>query len=962
MHVSVDSLDNGVTNGKTWKRYMKQTPQQAHIRKRPSRSLRIDTKQSTDLSETLADTNHIITPQHQDDNSIFDDIFHQARRERSRILRAKNDCNIPSISPVWKPLDAFSYPSAFKRPMRNISYKNKEFIFLKNETKTECDKTNQWTFSTSTNIEPSLGTSATLIQASWRSSRARRIYFGKCLSALRIQACWRGYKVRLRMRNRGYHDTGSISFVPNHEKLVLKLQAFGRAWLSQRRECQKRIADERRCRAANIVQCCFRRYLRRKSAAVVLQSFLRMTRAVIAYSSMRTSTIQLQAHWRRIMFEYKYMRARKAVLTIQCRVRFWQAQSFYRKGCALKKIQTWFRRISVLRNFSLQRICAIKIQSIFRCFTGRNMYLQKRYRIQQAARRRRLFLLSMEKNRAATTIQKHWKSAVVYTKYQHARCSIILLQATMRGFVCRRQYAEAMSASIRIQAWARMIVQTVIYSYQRASVVAIQGMIRRYVVRRTYMSNVRAILLMQKSLRRYRSEQLARAVAAIAIQSFWRMIVSLCRSRDKRASIIFIQAQFRGSIERSKFLNTRAWTITIQSWFRTRRALLRYSDKRGYAILIARQYRASLHQRRYIEKRLAALRIQRILRVWSDRRAHFNNKTAMKLQTFLRMALAFSSYRRAGASAVLIQAIWRAYCCRGRFRRMRSAASVIQSWFQTLNCTSLYKECRVCVILIQSTYRRYRCNGVLLNNGAYAGLSERLPRCQSSIEAIVQIQASWRSRALSVNYARWRVRLVILQNFFRRCFFRSRFLLMKASAIKLQSSFRCMRDRTYFKKIKAAQLLQSFIRFAIDRKRLKSECLSLSTPVKYSRIRLSVENISPISNTSVFVEFSPILSFRQHRAAKLIQGFARKRWARGFPLPHSIPDQCPMTWPSAGQTFFISSLPFTLTEYIEDIVTQDLVRALKNDCLTLEKIYGPCIKSYIERKLVFGSERAYGSC
>ncbi|KAI9357068.1 P-loop containing nucleoside triphosphate hydrolase protein [Zopfochytrium polystomum] len=132
---------------------------------------------------------------------------------------------------------------------------------------------------------------------------------------------------------------------------------------------------------------------------------------------LRDCVVLIQKNIRRLIYQRRYKRMRRAAIVIQTAWRGYRARLLYRaerEKIAATTIQKFVRRWLALRRFKQIRAAVVKIQSTFRMHRS----------MQQ--------LDSLRKNRAALRIQKAYRGYVARKWYKKSRKQIVLLQSCVR--------------------------------------------------------------------------------------------------------------------------------------------------------------------------------------------------------------------------------------------------------------------------------------------------------------------------------------------------------------------------------------------------------------------------------------------------------------------------------------------------------------------------------------------------
>ncbi|XP_014473333.1 PREDICTED: protein abnormal spindle [Dinoponera quadriceps] len=234
--------------------------------------------------------------------------------------------------------------------------------------------------------------SAVVLQTRWRlraeARRDRQRFLEKRAACVVLQSFWRMIQVR-----RCYERLRSCTII---------LQRRRRAML---RACEERRRYQQLRRSAVVLQTRWRlraearrdrqRFLEKKAACVVLQSFCRMVQVRRCYERLRSCTIILQRRWRAVLagrlarrkFEVTWAR----VVVVQTRWRTFVARKrFLRYRRAAIVIQSYYRMRLAVRRFDDVKRAALTIQAYWR------RYRRQRIKAESLAQREDLALLILD--------------------------------------------------------------------------------------------------------------------------------------------------------------------------------------------------------------------------------------------------------------------------------------------------------------------------------------------------------------------------------------------------------------------------------------------------------------------------------------------------------------------------------------------------------------------------------------
>ncbi|NWU02343.1 ASPM protein, partial [Urocynchramus pylzowi] len=481
-----------------------------------------------------------------------------------------------------------------------------------------------------------LHVSAVVIQSSYRMYVQRRCY---------KQLCWAATVTQQKFRAKMAREAAMRNYA-EIRKAVVCLQAAFRA----RKARQLYKANVAARHIQSFLRMCEvrRRFLAQKSAAVTIQSVFRGRRARTHYALLRSSAVAVQRWYRSCLRaraqRAQYLAQRQAIVVIQSAFRATKARKTARQLRAARKIQSFLQMALQRRKYIQLRAAAVTLQSYYLMHKCKSQY--------------------MSYKRAAVVLQRQYRSHLTVKHqrmaYLQTRRNIVLVQATVRGYIQRKRFHKMKESTIKIQAAYRGYKARQWVSKTRAARV-IQAWFRGHKARKEYMSVLRATLVIQRHFRarQLRARFLKMKACALTIQRVWRVTCAARRLRQQ-------------------FLATRSAAVQIQ--------------------LAYRQYRA----RRLLREVSAALIIQKHLRAWQEGRLQFMkyNKTrraVIKLQAFIRgylvrkkiseqkqkkRLLYFTAAAYHHISAIKIQRAYRIHLTLKLAQTQISSVLIIQSWFR----------------------------------------------------------------------------------------------------------------------------------------------------------------------------------------------------------------------------------------------------------------------------------------
>ncbi|NXB74716.1 ASPM protein, partial [Donacobius atricapilla] len=481
-----------------------------------------------------------------------------------------------------------------------------------------------------------LHVSAVVIQSSYRMYVQRRCY---------QQLCWAATVTQRRFRAKMAREAAMRNYA-EIRKAVICLQAAFRA----RKARQLYEANVAARRVQSFLRMCVerRRFLAQKSAAVTIQSMFRCRRARTRYRLIRSSAVAVQRWYRSCLRacsqRAEYLAQRQAIIVIQSAFRAVKARKTARQLRAARQIQSFLQMALQRRKYIQLRAAAVTLQSYCLMHKCKSQF--------------------MSYKRAAVVLQRHYRSHLTVKHqrmtYLQTRRNIILVQATVRGYIERKRFHKMKESTIKIQAAYRGYQARQWVSKMRAAQV-IQAWFRGHKARKEYMSVLRATLVIQSHCRakQLRTRYLKMKSCALTIQRVW---------RATRAARML----------RQQFVASRSAAVKIQ--------------------LAYRQYRA----RRLLREVSAAVIIQKHLRAWQEGRLQFMKynkirRAVIKLQAFIRgylvrkkiseqkqkkKLLYFTAAAYHHISAIKIQRAYRSHLILKLAQTQISSVLIIQRWFR----------------------------------------------------------------------------------------------------------------------------------------------------------------------------------------------------------------------------------------------------------------------------------------
>ncbi|XP_063263770.1 abnormal spindle-like microcephaly-associated protein [Prinia subflava] len=555
-----------------------------------------------------------------------------------------------------------------------------------------------------------LHVSAAVIQSSYRMYVQRRCY---------KQLCWAATVTQHRFRAKVAREAAMRNYA-EIRKAVICLQAAFRG--RKARQLYKAEAAAQRVQA--FLRMCVqrRRFLAQRSAAVTIQSAFRCQRARARYALIRSAALAVQRWYRSCLRarsqRAQYLAQRQAIVVIQSAFRAVKARKTARQLRAARKVQSFLQMALQRRKYLQLRAAAVTLQSYYLMHKCKSQYVSYR--------------------RAAVVLQRHYRSHLTVRRqrmsYLQTRRNVILVQATVRGYIKRKRFHKMKESTIKIQASFRGFIQRQKYLLWKFSAVLIQQHYRAHRMRNIdqhrFHQMKRAAITIQAAYRGYKARQwVSKVRAAQVIQAWFRghkarreyvcvlratlVIQSHCRARQLRARFLkmkscalTIQRAWRATraarMLRQQFLATRSAAVQIQLAYRHYRARRLLREKHQAACLIQNAYRGFKARRKFVQQKAAAVIIQKHLRAWQEGRLQFlkynrTRRAVIKLQAFIRgylvrkkiseqkqkkRLLYFTAAAYHHISAIKIQRAYRNHLTLKLAQTQISSVLTIQRWFR----------------------------------------------------------------------------------------------------------------------------------------------------------------------------------------------------------------------------------------------------------------------------------------
>uniref|UniRef100_A0A8B9NZ92 Abnormal spindle-like microcephaly-associated protein ASH domain-containing protein n=1 Tax=Apteryx owenii TaxID=8824 RepID=A0A8B9NZ92_APTOW len=496
--------------------------------------------------------------------------------------------------------------------------------------------------------------SALVIQASYRGMKERQKLKIMLVSATIIQSSYRMYiqhrcykqlhwAVRV-IQQRFRAKMAKEADVENYAKIkkaILCIQSAFRA--KKARQLRKTTVAARRIQSFLQMSVQRKRFLAKKAAAIIIQSVFRCQRTKTRYKLICSSTVAIQRWYRAChmarLQQAEYSVQRQAIIIIQSACRGMKARKMAKEIRAARKIQSFLQMAVHRRRFIQLKTAAITLQAYYLMRKTKSEYarykkaavvLQRCYRSHLTVKCQRTTYLQARKN--IIIVQARVRGFIEKKRFHKIKESLQaarLIQATYRGFKERRKFIQQKAAAViiqkRLRAWQEGRLQFVKYNKTRRAVIRLQAFIRGYLVRKKISEQKQKKRLLYFTVAAYHH------VSAIKIQRAYRIHLVLKLAQNKISSVLIIQRWFRAKVQQKRFQRDYQRIIQLQRMIRV--WLNRRSDA---ATIIQRYVRRFLVRRRSRKFAVGIIKFQALWRGYSWRKSNDTAKTKALRQSLER--------------------------------------------------------------------------------------------------------------------------------------------------------------------------------------------------------------------------------------------------------------------------------------------------------------------------------------
>ncbi|XP_034979449.1 abnormal spindle-like microcephaly-associated protein [Zootoca vivipara] len=684
--------------------------------------------------------------------------------------------------------------------------------------------------------------SSIVIQTYWRRYNARRKYLQLRQYTIIVQA-----RIRMLLAVAAYKKVCWAALtIQRHFRALLIAEAHRQKYQSMKQ-------------SALVIQSAFRRWkgckmnskveiekllqatelAKKVKAAVVIQSWYRMTRDRNNYLHIRHSVIKIQALFRCLQAKFIYKRKRLCVVAIQKCYRAYRMRKIYRETYLQKRSAAIFLQ-SAYRGMKARLLCrqvraACVIQVHYRAYR-KQIYLRQKF---------------LQLKKAAVCLQAAYRGYKVRKMFKCQKVAAVKIQSALRAYAARRKYQALIQATLVIQRWYRASKIRTRFLKTRTAVISLQAALRSWQVKKCIQNWHAAAIKIQSAFRRYMALKKFRMLrnAAQTLQQHYRAKVLGRKQQQEyvvlRNSVVQLQAAWRGRVVRKAIQRQHHAAVVVQSYFRMHISQTKFKSFRGAAVKVQRWYRAAVlarsERQEYLALKVAVVKVQAIYRsVRARREIQRMHQAAVSIQAMFKMHQNKVRYQAMKQSTIVIQRHYRAHC-RGRMERekylkLRKASLLLQAAYRGMKVRQELKALHQSATSIQSFYRMYKQRKSFLKQTEAAKLIEQWycgSKCRNAQmhkyrqmkTSAIQIQAAFRGMKARLHLQKMHMAATTIQRRFRTFLQRQRFASLKAAAVTIQRKYRAMvlskqQRKEYLHLYKAAIIIQSAYRGLLARKRV----------------------------------------------------------------------------------------------------------------------------------------------
>ncbi|XP_064129527.1 abnormal spindle-like microcephaly-associated protein isoform X2 [Loxodonta africana] len=563
-----------------------------------------------------------------------------------------------------------------------------------------------------------MGTQAvTRIQSSYRGFKVQNNIQRMHLAATRIQSFYRMHRARVVFQAK----KTAVIVIQNYYRSYVRVKVERDRFLVAQKSTPTIQAAVRGIEATQKLK----NMSEKKMASIVIQSAFCSYRAKTQYQAVQSAAVRTQTWYKASLLarsqKAEYHSQRKAEVTIQKAFHKMVTRKLETQKCAVLRIQSFLHMAVYRRRFIQQKRAVIMLRQYFRTWKARKQFLLYR--------------------KAAVVLQNHYR-AFLCAKYQRQaylqiRSSVIIIQATMKGFIQKQKFQKIKESTIKIQAvWRK-------YKAMKAAC-KIQAWYRGCRARKEYLAVLKAVKIIQGCFHTEleRTRFLNMRASTVIIQRRWRAVLSgrivhehsLMIKRHQAACLI--QANFRGYKARQAFLRQKSAALIIQRYIRARKARkcerVKYVELKKSTVFLQSVIRGWLVRKRVLEHKSK-------LRLLHFTVAAYYHLSALRIQRAYKRHMAIKNAKKRMNSVICIQRWFRARLQQKRFiQKFQSITEIqheVQGWLDQQNRAALVIQKAVRHFLLRKKQEKLN-SGITKIQALWRGYSWRKKNDCKKIKAV----------------------------------------------------------------------------------------------------------------------------------------------------------------------------------------------------------------------------------
>ena len=464
-------------------------------------------------------------------------------------------------------------------------------------------------------------------------------------------------------------------------------------------------------KAVIIIQASYRRRMVKKQlqemhrAAALIQASFRMHRAHLAFQTWKHAAVLIQQRYR------------------ACKAAKLQRALYIRWRHSAVVIQAAYKGLKARQLLRQKHRAAVIIQSTYRMYRQHFVYQKLQWAtkvIQEKYRASKRKALQHDALKAATCARADFQDMVIRRLTEERRHqAAITVQKHFRAFKTRKHYLHFRAKVVWVQRRYRVLM-----AVRTQAVICIQSCFRGFKARRGIQRMHLAATRIQSCYRRHRAraDYQAKKRAVGVIQNHYRSYVRVKMKRKEflaiQKSARTIQAAFRGMKVRQKLKtmpDKKMAAPATQPAFYCHRTESQHEAGPSPALVAQGLYKTSLvgpsQETEQHSQRKAAVTIQKAFRKMVTRRLEKQRRAALRIQSFLQMAVYRRRFLQQKRAALTLQRCFRTQQSRKQFLLYREAAVGLQNPHRASlpakHQRELYLQIRSAVIIIQARVKGF---------------------------------------------------------------------------------------------------------------------------------------------------------------------------------------------------------------------------------------------------------------